>query len=356
MYQIEPLSQKERDQLLIELSEGQRAFVIELMKRGRRTVFSNVLAKEKASGSGEDDIEEVAAQWELLDYIDAGETWQSTSELHCECGRPLRYQYIVQNEKTREIKKFGIKHFEEHTGIPPHLAKDIVKGIEKIDYELDEVLVKLSNGWTLAEEGIVDISASIEIPNDIQEHFDHDVPLLDRQVQRLRTRISEQSRAEKRRQQENEKAEREKEDRRQREIAAERRNVMSAKLSSGQQVIKSNIQLDAKLQLGVLVYIDSLNGTEFRAADVCNDLVKNHGAPKKTYSTGTLRIYPHVCLFLDALVKDGKLELSDEQGLGDRAYKVNDAVDLVEVDEKTEETKTKPEVETETDQLSLFEF
>lgn len=350
MYQLEPLSQKERDQLLIELSDGQRAFVIELMKRGRRTVFSNVLAKEKASGSDEDDIEEVAAQWELLDYIDAGETWQSTSELHCECGRPLRYQYIVQNEKTREIKKFGIKHFEEHTGIPPHLAKDIVKGIEKIDYELDEVLVKLTNGWTLANEGIVDIPASIEIPNDIQEHFDHDVPLLDRQVQRLRTRISEQSRAEMRRQQEVHKAEQERAAKVEREAAAKRREAISAKLSSGQPFIKSNIQLDAKLQLGILVYIDSLTVTEFRAIDVCNDLVKNHDAPRKIYSTGTLRIYPHVCLFLDALIEEGKLDFSDKHGKSDRIYKVIDAVDVVEVNDEGEVEEESNEV----GQLSLF--
>lgn len=69
------------------------------------------------------------------------------------------------------MKKFGITHFEEHTGIPPELAKEILKGFERIDYELDEILWKLSNEWNLSKEGIEYIPANIELPADIQAHY-----------------------------------------------------------------------------------------------------------------------------------------------------------------------------------------
>lgn len=118
------LTQDERDELLQHLDERQRTFINEYLKRGRKTVFANVLAKGKGGDVPDEDVEQVASQWELIDYIDAGPGWRKKPQLFCECGRPLRYQYVVLNKETSEVKKFGINHFEEHVGIPPHLVKE----------------------------------------------------------------------------------------------------------------------------------------------------------------------------------------------------------------------------------------
>lgn len=109
---------------------------------------------------------------------------------------PLRYQYVVKNIKTEDIRKFGITHFEEHTGFPPSLVKQIIKGIEKIDYEKDEILTKLESGWRLEYEQIIDIPSEVKIPKDIQQHMDLDLPLLDRQIKRLKQLIADHEKLE----------------------------------------------------------------------------------------------------------------------------------------------------------------
>lgn len=117
------LSKRERDNILQTLPDEQQHFLATFLKRGKKTAFANIMAKEKAGHST--NSEEIAEQWEFVDYIDAGPDWNARSTLYCECGRKLRYQYIVKNLKTEEIKKFGIDHFEEHTGIPGSLANKI---------------------------------------------------------------------------------------------------------------------------------------------------------------------------------------------------------------------------------------
>ncbi|MRG85938.1 DUF3895 domain-containing protein [Salinibacillus xinjiangensis] len=337
MNSTEHLTQTERDELLKNLNEKQKMFVQNYLKRGRKTVFANLLAKEKAGSVEENQIEDVASQWELLDYIDAGPDWQTRSELHCECGRPLRYQYIVHNKGTGEIRKFGIKHFEEHTGIPPQLVKDIVKGIEKIDFEMDEILLKNAQGWTLVHAGIETIPAAIDIPKDIQQHFDAGVPLLDRQVQRLRERIADYLREEKRKQLEAQKAEQEQAAQKKRELVSQRRHAVAEKMGAA---ISHEIPLDQHLQLGVLVYLDLLRTSQFSANDVCEDLIKNHGASQETYSSGRLLIFPKVCMYLEFLVSRGKLELVEKQGVEDRIYRIiNLAMDDIEAGEEEQHSQ-----------------
>ena len=59
----------------------------------------------------------------------------------CECGRPLRYQYIVEHKPTNEARRFGITHFEGHTGVSASIINEIKKGFNSIDYEQDELLL-----------------------------------------------------------------------------------------------------------------------------------------------------------------------------------------------------------------------
>ncbi|UAL47992.1 hypothetical protein K7887_03220 [Sutcliffiella horikoshii] len=100
------LSQSERDSLLETLSEPQKEFIVHFMKRGKRTQFSNLIAKWKAETKSGEGAEDTASNWELIDYIDAGPDW-SAAGLQCECGRKLRRQYIVSNTITGVTHKFG---------------------------------------------------------------------------------------------------------------------------------------------------------------------------------------------------------------------------------------------------------
>ncbi|MGY0691851.1 DUF3895 domain-containing protein [Virgibacillus sp. FSP13] len=324
-WQGDYLTQRERDKLLDDLTEQQKKFVNDYLKRGRRTVFANVLAKEKAGNVADEDTEKVAEQWELLDYLDAGPNWQNEALLFCECGRVLRYQYIVQNHETGETKKFGIRHFEEHTGIPPHLVREIVKGIERIDFELDEILVKISSNWTLVSEGLDKIHPDVQIPNDIQTHLDLNIPLLDRQVVRLKKKVAELYQEQERQQrlvvmQEREKAQKQRE-----EEYAKKRQAVAEKLEIGEVISHgTDIQLEQKLQLAVMVFLESLTEPQFFASEVCEELVTIHAAPGDTFSSGKYKIFPHVCSFLENLTEQGILAFVGKQGAVDRVYRTID--------------------------------
>lgn len=325
MQWTEHLTQKERDELFKNLDEQQRQFVNDYLKRGRRTVFANVLAKEKASAVDGDSIEEVAQQWVFQDYIDAGPEWRVNQQLYCECGRPLRYQYIVQNLETGEIKKFGITHFEDHTGISPQLVKDIVKGIEHIDYEMDEVLIKVANGWSLAKEGISEIPASVEVPKDIEQQLANNIPLLARQVQRLKKLVANYLREQEQHRLERIKQEQAKIAEQKRAEVDQRRQKLAEKVKLGKNPAYTvDIPLEQKLQLGVLVYLDSLTSPQFKASNLCEELIRYHDAAKDRYSSGKPMIYPNVCIFLKHLEAQGIVELVEKQGVEDVIYRYVD--------------------------------
>ncbi|WP_171038244.1 DUF3895 domain-containing protein [Aquibacillus sediminis] len=312
-------SQSERDDILATLTDNQKKFIKDYLKRGRRTVFANVLANDKASSSDDRTIEKVAQSWQLEDYIDAGPDWQKHSQLYCQCGRRLRYQYIVQNMETGEVKMFGINHFEDHFGIPPKLVKEIKNGIAQIDFEMDEVLAKITSGWTLADEGIAAIPPSIEIPKDIQEHVDHDIPLLDRQVKRLKGRLAEYNREKEKRRLEALAREKEAvEEIRQKEATQHRQEIAASNASAK---TSSDIFLEHELQIGVLAILNHLPHPQFSAMGICHELIKHHGASNEMYSSGKPRIFSNVCIFLEHLKNQGVLELVEKQGVEDRIYR-----------------------------------
>lgn len=321
------LSQSTRDEMLSTLNNEQRNFLENFLKRGKRTMFGNVLAKEKAGDSSK--AEEFAEQWELLDYIDAGPNWRTESSLFCECGRQLRCQYIIENNETEELKRFGITHFEEHTGIPPYLASQIKKGMTNIDYELDEILVKIDEGWELADEGIRQISEELDIPSDIQLHMDHSIPLLNRQLIRLRAlvmvkQVEERTKIV---------AEQEKEiiEKRIREnqeglllqnILADRKEELAN--SNWWVEVQGNTDLEPEWQLSVILCIKELGKQEILASEITKFLVKRYGAPRDAYPTGKFKIYPYVCLFLGYLTQQQKLQFIEKKVNMDRLYKVLD--------------------------------
>lgn len=181
---------EERDRILAALTEEQRLFVRDSMVRGRKTLFARVMAAQKGAHIPEDatfeQIELLVDDWIYLRYEDAGEV---SDALKCDCGRSLRYAHTVQNLKTGKTHTFGITHLELHTGIDAKIVAQIKSGFDAIDFELNEILFKVANGWDLHRSLGERIPESLELPAEIGRHLELGLPLLDRQVNRLRRLI-----------------------------------------------------------------------------------------------------------------------------------------------------------------------
>ena len=60
--------------------------------------------------------------------------------LYCECGRSLKYQYVVKSKETGEILELGKECFTQRTGIPERIAEEIYNSRNKINIFQDEIL------------------------------------------------------------------------------------------------------------------------------------------------------------------------------------------------------------------------
>ncbi len=168
-------------------------FLEDLLAQGRKRAFEQVLNKVKTR---RDDGRPIVDRWTFIDYKDAGDEWRETSRLYCECGRKLRYQYTLANKQTGVRKSFGLNHLTEHTGIPPVLARQIVKELERLTSEKDEIVQKWTTGWTLQSEGITHLPSESHIPEHILKHLRLKMPLLQHQVIQLKKIVQQQERME----------------------------------------------------------------------------------------------------------------------------------------------------------------
>jgi hypothetical protein len=182
----------ERDQTLATLTAEQRDFVHNRLVRGRRTLFARQLAQKKCQFIPEDaefeDIQSFIEEWDYIGFTDSGEVTPLTK---CECGRSLRYQHQVRHVPTNTIRYFGIEHLQLHTGIDAKAITQILKGFDVLDAEMNEVLHKVRSGWRLDEHMFLPLPDALEVPQDIQEQIDAGLPLLNRQLTRLRGRLRE---------------------------------------------------------------------------------------------------------------------------------------------------------------------
>lgn len=183
---------EQRDHIMGTLTEEQRHFLHHELVRGRRTLFARQLARKKCQFIPEDaQFEDIAAfieEWDYIGFTDSGEVSPHTK---CECGRSLRYQHQVLHLPTNTVRYFGIEHLQLHTGIDAKAISDIMKGFDVLDGELNEMLCKYQGGWRLDQHLFLPLPAELEIPADIQAHMDAKLPLLDRQVARMRSRLHE---------------------------------------------------------------------------------------------------------------------------------------------------------------------
>ncbi|MEW4154118.1 DUF3895 domain-containing protein [Bacillus thuringiensis] len=250
-------------------------------------------------------------EWVLLEYIDNGERNANTP---CECGRPLRYQYIVQHQTTKETRRFGITHFAEHTGLPAHIVKQIKDGFAAIDYERDELFVKLQNNWCLEDE-LSYLPEGFSFPADIHQQLDLGLPLLDTQCKRLRKEISLFL-------QELNTPPRQAEPIHDIGIASDSNEQVALDLFqeigySIEQQENVSWDLTYEHQKAIEYYLQKGVSS---AWVLCELLVKEHNAPKDRYATRKPKMYVPVCMYLDELVKQGTIRLVEIDGKLDRMY------------------------------------
>lgn len=190
---MEKYNRKLLDETYNSLNDKQKIFLNEYIIRGKKTQWLNAWAKKKGEVLTEESLENVdEAMEKLLEWIlvDFEDNFKVNSECRCECGRPLRYRYTVRHKSTGKIYKLGSVHFEQHTGLAPETVMLIAKGLQKIDLERDEILDKVSANWNLP----IDLPDGFQLPKDILEQLKVGLPLLDRQVQKLRKLVSEKRR------------------------------------------------------------------------------------------------------------------------------------------------------------------
>jgi hypothetical protein len=308
------LSATERDALLQWLSEEQKSFLQTEMSRGRRTIFANSLAKQKGAvipeGASFEEIEFLLDEWIYIGYIDAGHV---SNELKCECGRSLRYQHIVQFKPTGEIHKFGVDHLELHTGIDAKVVHEILQGFDIIDLEMDEILTKVKDSWTIEDLRLPPFT-HLSLPQDIKRHIDLDIPLMDRQVQKLRSIIRQDLVVQTNRV----------------PVSVPTRSIVlepvqidlfsepKEEKNKGIKKHSPGLELDEWLKIPVVEMVES--GVQ-SAAMICELLIKDHGASEESFSSGKRKIYVSVCFFLDSLVLLGRCKLISKDSQ-DRKYQL----------------------------------
>ncbi|MEN2438787.1 MULTISPECIES: DUF3895 domain-containing protein [Bacillus] len=265
------------------LNEEQKKFLMDYVKTKKVDAFNKVqkvaaIGYEGLENASSEDMQLLIDEWVLIDYIDNGFVNNNTP---CECGRPLRYQYIVKNNKSGEIKRLGVNHFEKHISLKKHVVKQIKKEFDLIDKEITEILDKTKAKWSIENE----ISY---IPNDykfnkadnIKKQLDMGLALSARQINYLLKEVNQK-------------------------ILSDNKTVnlpthevsnidvynYEEKKITSTDFSLTNIQKERIREL----YNRGVKNPE----TICEFLIKNKIAPSHRYSTGKPKIFPSVCIFLE---------------------------------------------------------
>ncbi|MBS4202083.1 DUF3895 domain-containing protein [Bacillus sp. FJAT-49732] len=300
------LSRNEKDSILNSLTPEQKDFIEHHVKRGKKTAFANVLAVDKGIVIPEhaemEEVEMLLDEWILEEYIDNGFV---NPETPCECGRPLRHQYIVKHKVTNETRRFGIEHFKEHTGFSSEIINEIRKGFNVVDYEMDELLFKFQNHWDLREE-IPYLPDNFEMPIAFQTFLDIGLPLLDKQIEVLKHLIREHM----------------EQSREQRTFDNTETHATHSQTNFDiedyifQDTFRKDPESFSKDK--TLEFLESgVSSTRI----ICELLIKHGYANMERYITGKPKIYGPVCMFLESLVARDVLKRGKILGSDDRYYR-----------------------------------
>ncbi|MHA7964792.1 hypothetical protein ACX93W_11650 [Paenibacillus sp. CAU 1782] len=145
-----PLTEKEVNRLVQLLNEEQSDFLQNYLKQGKKSKWLEKLAHKKGvvlhPGISIDEVWQQLNDWELNEIVDGG---YGNRPYKCECGKALRFCYVVHHRKEHKTYRLGETCLGNYTMMSAELIKDITDGFHKIDLERDGILLRYERGWEL---------------------------------------------------------------------------------------------------------------------------------------------------------------------------------------------------------------
>lgn len=137
------MNEKERYLCIESLNGEQRFFLETYMKQSKCDIWVEQLATLKGIElNSENDVNKLN-DYILVDVLDGG---YGNRPYQCECGRALRFQYIIKHS-TKEIElKLGSECFKKFTNMDTSFIKSVKKGFTKVNTELDDILERYTSG------------------------------------------------------------------------------------------------------------------------------------------------------------------------------------------------------------------
>jgi|tagenome__1003787_1003787.scaffolds.fasta_scaffold20947881_1 hypothetical protein len=185
-----PLSQEQVDGIWKTLTLEQQNWINKYINQRKRDKWFEALALRKGivldDQMSDEQKRNMVDDWELMEVLDGGE---GNRPFKCECGKPLRYQYIVYHKSKDETYGLGSTCIEHYTGLQSDVVRDIKSGILQINTKRDELLIKIqAKQFT---DLIRYIEKGIEIPESISKQVQIGIPLFNDQLHDLEKSLEE---------------------------------------------------------------------------------------------------------------------------------------------------------------------
>ncbi|MCR8659859.1 hypothetical protein [Paenibacillus endoradicis] len=176
-----PLTEKEVNRLFELLDGKQRLFLNTYLTQSKKSKWLEQLATKKGivldGDMTSDEIWDKLDDWELAEVLDGG---YGNRPYQCECGKPLRFCYVIHHRKENKTYRLGETCLENYTMLSADLIKDIKSGFHTIDLERDDILSKYEQWWKLPEEYF-----DLDLSREMMEQLELDLPLSYIQLNKL---------------------------------------------------------------------------------------------------------------------------------------------------------------------------
>ncbi|MBU9721612.1 MULTISPECIES: hypothetical protein [Bacillaceae] len=185
-----PLNQNQIDGIWKTLTLEQQQWINNYTNQRRRDKWFEALAKRKGiiinAQTTDEEKREAIDDWELVEVLDGG---KGNTPYRCECGRQIRFQYIVSHASKTISYKLGSTCIEHYTGLSADVVKDVEKGIFQINTKRDEILLKINGNQLTNLSRYID--KGIEIQENILQQVELGIPLMDGQIDALETQLED---------------------------------------------------------------------------------------------------------------------------------------------------------------------
>lgn len=125
------LNETRRNEILGSLSKAQRDVIYKHYKHNMKTMLFDIMHDQ-------------SKDWRFVDFK-VNPDYPSSNEadkLYCECGREVKYQYILYSVQKNQYIALGINHLKMHTHLDDKRVKQIKSYSSKVNQWLDETLIQ----------------------------------------------------------------------------------------------------------------------------------------------------------------------------------------------------------------------